>query len=417
MSAPKPLSFLLISDVHFGPLASSADFALRDNPPKHEIKGAAPMKASLIRALSNTQLSAILASGDLTSAGRPAEFKECASVILQVGADLGIQGKNVFLAFGNHDVDWRVSSLAAEDGKPKDPLYADLAAHVGPIFIQNPPPSEKGPLPGAAIYERDDFFLFVLNSGYYCAHDQTYRHGVLKTQLAWLEQALASTGNDRWRILLLHHHPQNYPYPTVTKDISSIEEGAELMELIGKNNLDLVCHGHRHHPYLLTMMRNGWRAPVTFLCAGSLAVNDVERRQGEIPNLCHVVHLNERGPEGGARGQVITYRYTTSMGWFPGDYSREVPLDGRHRFGSIATENDRNSAAHEVIRAAASGTTDFEELPLFKLLPFSLQCMPISDLNALIRDVSFRAFSRKVVGLYPESPVLLRKVNNARLES
>jgi hypothetical protein len=57
MTVPRRLTFLLISDIHFGPSAFSADFALKDAPPKHGISGAAPMKTGLIEALSGKNIS------------------------------------------------------------------------------------------------------------------------------------------------------------------------------------------------------------------------------------------------------------------------------------------------------------------------------------------------------------------------
>lgn len=317
MTVPRKLTFLLISDIHFGPSAFSVDFALKDAPPKHQISAAVPMKPSLIEALLDKSISVLLASGDLTSTGSPSEFDQCSATVFEIGSALGLQNENIFFTFGNHDVDWRVSSLATEDGREKDPLYTKVAGKIGGIFVKNPTPSSEGPLPGCAVYERAGFALFVANSGYYCSHAQAYRHGILgEEQLKWLEGSLSAIASDDlcWRILLLHHHPQNYPYPTPTEDISCLHEGSELLELIGKSRIDIVCHGHRHHPYLRTMMLSGWTAPVTFLCAGSLAVNEVERRLGEIPNVCHVVNLESRNPDGAAIGNVLTYKYTTSLG-------------------------------------------------------------------------------------------------------
>jgi 3',5'-cyclic AMP phosphodiesterase CpdA len=413
MTVPRRLTFLLISDIHFGPSAFSADFALKDAPPKHLISGAAPMKTSLIEALSGKNISLLLASGDLTSTGSPSELEQCSVTVLEMGSALGIRNDNIFFTFGNHDVDWKVSSLATGNGGKKDPLYTKVAAEIGGIFVRNPDPYSAGPLPGCAVYKRDDFVLIVANTGYYCSHAQEYRHGILgMEQLKWLERSFSAIPDDdlRWRILLLHHHPQKYSFPTPTEDISCLQEGSELLDLIGKSKVDIVCHGHRHHPYLCTMMLTVWMAPVTFLCAGSLAVNVVERRHGEIPNLCHVVNLESRNTEGAANGNVLTYKYTTSTGWTPVLYSPEVPLDGNHRFGSIATEAERRRHARDMMESlGANNTTDFIDLPVYNSLPFSLQCLPVNLLNSLIREIAMKEFSRKVLGLYPNENVVLRK--------
>lgn len=414
MTVPKRLTFLLISDIHFGPSAFSADFALKDAPPKHEISGAAPMKTSLIEALSGKNISLLFASGDLTSTGSPSELEQCSMTVIEIGSTLGIQNENIFFTFGNHDVDWKVSSLATVKGGNKDPLYTKVAAEISGIFVSNPTPSNAGPLPGCAVYERDNFILIVANSGYYCSHAQKYEHGMLgREQLKWLEGSFSGISYDdpRWRILLLHHHPQKYSFPTPTEDISCLQEGSELLDLIGKSKVDVVCHGHRHHPSLRTMMLTGWAAPVTFLCAGSLAVDVVERSFGEIPNVCHVVNLESRTPDHAAIGNVLTYKYSTSVGWTPvSSHSPEVPLDGKHWFGSIDTEEEKREHAQgmmdPLIREDATGIID---LPSYNSLPLSLKCMPNNSLNTLIRKVAIESFSRKVIGLYPDQPVVLRK--------
>ncbi len=411
MTAPKELTLLLISDIHFGVSAFSADFAVSGSPPKHLISGAVLMKENLIDTLSSRTIDVLLVSGDLTSTGSPSEFKECYDTVSEIGRALRIRAEDTFFSFGNHDVDWRISSLANQKGAPPDDLYRHVAGALGDLFVKNPAPSSPGPLPGCATHERDQFLLIVANTGYRCAHDQKYSHGALgREQLDWLERVCKPSADDfRWRILLLHHHPHNYPYPTHVEDISSIQEGAELLELIGKSKIDIVCHGHRHHPVLHTMMRDGWYNPVTFLCAGSLAVNEVERRHGEIPNVLHLVHLEKRDEQGAAIGTVSTYKFLTSQGWTKTAYSKEVPLDGEQRFGSIAGEEERTNEARQMINSAiTSDSSDYVPLPGYESLAFSLRCLPVHFLNDLVKKVAFDSFSRKVLGLYPDE-VVLRK--------
>lgn len=410
------LSFLLISDIHFGEASFSPDFTLADKPPKHQITNAIPMKNNLIDTLKDSELNlqAILVSGDLTSTGGPAEFCACIETVHEIGERLNINKENIFISFGNHDINWRISKLASEDGYMLDKKYHEVAGRVGHIFIKNMLPKIEEPTPGSGIYERDKFVLYVINSGFYCTHDQNYRHGFLGVeQIKWLEQTLTSYKEDpRWQILLLHHHAFNYAYPTQTEDISCLEEGAELLELIGRSNLDIVCHGHRHHPIHQTMMRNEWCKPVTFLCAGSLSVNEVKRRLGEIPNLFHVVQMRLREKKiGTARGSIKSYRYITSKGWIPVEYSVEVPLEPNQPFGSISTESQQKDEVRRIIDELIKKNqdTNFIDMPNFTSLPHILQCIPSHKLNTLIKDVAFRDYERKVVGNYPDEQIVIRK--------
>ena len=72
---------------------------------------------------------------------------------------------------------------------------------------------------------------------------------------------------------MLHHHPFNYPYPTLGRDISLLDEGAELLDISGKAGINLICHGHRHHPKAHNEQRDDWKNAITFICAGSFSVN------------------------------------------------------------------------------------------------------------------------------------------------
>jgi hypothetical protein len=80
----EPLSLLILSDIHFGRLAFSEDFALKNNPPPHKITNAVPMKRNLIDTLSGENIEAILVTGDLTSTGGPSEFQACHDCVIEI---------------------------------------------------------------------------------------------------------------------------------------------------------------------------------------------------------------------------------------------------------------------------------------------------------------------------------------------
>ena len=376
----------------------------------HPIPAAAPMKEHLVKIVSSSGVvpNAFLVLGDLTSIASPSEFKGSVAVIREIAAELRIKQENVLFTFGNHDVDWRVCSLAnTTEGFPKDELYNQVAAHVGELFTKNPPGFENGPLPGSGVAVFEDFMLFVLNSGYFCVSDQDHHHGkVGPAQLAWLQTVLEHNATDpRWRILMVHHHPFNYPYPTRSNDISTLEEGA------GRYGIDIVCHGHRHHPKISTQMHASWKKPVTYFCAGSLAVNETQRNSGQIPNLFHLVSLDRRLPNEGAFGSIQTFEYAASDGWRPIHNSTETPMDHIQYFGTIATAPELRALAKAFIieqAASASGTPPgLTILPNHTVLPYELRCQSLKALNLLLPDVA-RETGWRIVGAYPSEVALMR---------
>ena len=408
--APKSIQFLLLSDIHFGE-SCSPDFSPKDHPPKHHVSGTVPMKRGLLERLKDRQFDALLVSGDLTGRASPTEFVECKATIDEIARALNIPSKNIFAAFGNHDVNWLISRLAEEPKESADPRYPEVAALIGPHFVRFSECSESGPVPGSGVFHRDDFVLFVANSGFCSSHDQKYSHGqVGKAQLDWLKTAIErAKDRSKWRVLLIHHHPFKYSYPTLVEDISCLEEGSELVDILGQSGFDLVCHGHRHHPKLFTEMRNGWASPVTFLCAGSLGANATELSNGEIPNLFHVVSLDSRDGNQAAQGNVETFRYFSPKGWVPVDNSALVPLDPLHRFGSVASDTQRTDDLKQVIaKIVASDHGEIVDMPLLGELPYSLQCLPTEELNNLLQKQANATSSHRALGQYPETVILQR---------
>ena len=110
-------SFLVLSDIHFGKFSVSSDFAALGNPPVHAISNAISMKASLIDRAREYGVEGILVSGDLTSIASPGEFLGTKQVVTEIANALSIPIANVFYTFGNHDINWRITGLATDNGE------------------------------------------------------------------------------------------------------------------------------------------------------------------------------------------------------------------------------------------------------------------------------------------------------------
>ena len=222
-----------------------------------------------------------------------------------------------------------------------------IAGMTPNVFVSHPNSATIGPMPSSALYEASDFQLFVLNSGFYCARDQQVQHGKLGIQqLDWFRQVLLQRDLGKWGILMLHHHPFLYPYPSPVPDLSDLEEGAEVLESIGAAGIDFVCHGHRHHPiHVNGNEETAGKHLITFLCTGSMGVGPAERANGQIPNMCHWVNLRQRSTTGSAEGEIHSFEYIHVDGW---TYAREVqtgcPINLIQSFGC-----DRNPLMYALL--------------------------------------------------------------------
>jgi len=378
----------LISDIHYGAMSATSELAIQGEPLQcGETLNASPLFQGLINTLKDEKPDYLFIAGDLTTSGNPLEFRNCYEKIYQLAKDINISLDNVIICLGNHDIDLRITRLIDSYKKNTGTTYSSndidfLAmnylelAHGWAVNKNTNPPDNlvhfKYPYNGApcaGVVERDDCIIFVLNSSYLCSHDESKKHGYLSNQqLQWFGDLIRkNSSSSKVKIVLLHHHPFNYPFPLPGRDISTLEEGSELYKICGECGVDLVLHGHRHHPKAKTISESGWDKPVTYICAGSLSVNATHRLHGSIPNTFHIIEYN-------SREKIIlkNYEYSYTSGWTTvKNYRDEVPLEDRILLG-------------KAINATAPETEGFiRALPVNKEIAFdSLD----NDLSYLNRD-------------------------------
>lgn len=406
----------IFADIHFGRFARSKDFAVPGQIIQDKSAGDKPMGDGLDDLLSKMQPTHIFLAGDLTSVGKPEEFYYCEKKILAMAEKIGVEIENIICSLGNHDVDWEIARIA--DDKMEHELnsggYESMSDEVhacirkgyqklaSSVALQNlnsiirTKINNEGPLPCTGICEKEEFVVFILNTGFFCIKEQLYPHGKLsEEQLEWFaEMTLKYKDDPRKKIVLMHHHPFNYPYPTPAADISALEEGAEFVKLAIKGNIDIVVHGHRHHPYVTTIQNDESEKPITFMCAGSLAVNTNHRSNGDIPNMVHFLDVDKNKDY----FVLHNFQYTGIEGWKPVQYSKGTLMDSVMRVGKIFSKEDRVAA----INTIKDRKDDFAEVE-WEDLDESLKFMSYAELNRLFKstlketDIIANDFPEKVV--------------------
>lgn len=395
----------LISDIHFGLYSRTAEFSVPGEPIQDENTGEVSLKNSLISILKETNTQYLCIAGDLTSVGSPQEFAYCENTVISIAQEAGISQDNIIFGLGNHDIDWKISELYAsyKDHSSDFPhelvkdKYRRIAAsapliNTSSIFKFN----SIGPAPCSGVVENRDFIMFILNSGWCCTRDQAVSHGKLNVdQLTWFEESLKRYKSDqRWKIVLLHHHPYVYSYPTPIFDISMLEESGLFLDVAGKNGIHLVLHGHRHHPRAETTQKNEWINPITFVCAGSLTVNSEHRSNGDIPNTLHIIELTD---EVGVL-KLLNYQYSPAQGWLPiKNNCPETPLDSKMMFGKIFNTDEINRSIQDL---------SVNEVLRWEKLDECLRFRTTNDLNQRITERL--SDTHKMIGLFPGEVILIK---------
>lgn len=402
------MNIALISDIHFGKYSRTTEFSVPgEKIDADETYGASDFKAGLISVLKSKEVEYIFVAGDLTSIGSPQEFHYCEKKILEIASEVGLSKDKIILSMGNHDIDRKVyevykqydeTILSTDVMELIKGKYQEAAATISIISLNELNTMENDiSIPFTGVIEKEKFIVFILNSAWLCSSDQEYAHGKLDSkQLDWLDKELGKFENDnRIKIILMHHHPILYPYPTPSPDISMIEEGSELMKLAGKYGINLILHGHRHHPTVKTMMEQEWKNPITIICAGSLSVNASHRNYGEIPNTLHIINL-DKGPD---EFILYNYEYSTAEGWHPlSNDSPSTPMDGEMWLGKILSNDEKMTSLKNLVEKG--------KFPIkWEDLPNDLKHIRCKELNKIINDL----FSKEYVicGSFPKENVAI----------
>jgi len=383
------MRFAVISDIHFGALSRTIELSVPGEPIVDESSGGHSLLEGLKQTLKDNDVEYLFIAGDLTSVGSPQEFYYCEEKIIEIAEAADIPKQNIICGAGNHDIDRNISKLANKDKTDESSLelvqlvkdhYQYIAANAAQLNLNKIPIPGNGPVPFSGFLENDQFITFILNTSLLCSHDQKIPHGKLsKKQLDWFEALAKEKDSDpRTKIVLMHHHPMNYSYPSPAFDASMIEEGCELVDRAGKYGINLIIHGHRHHPTALTRMEEGWKHPIAFLCAGSLSVNAKHRAYGEIPNTIHIVEIKKSE-------EIILFNYSFSSaeGWKPVEVNtRFIPLEKEMWLGKVFNDADVNSILKKYSDTVHVFKWDTLEPPL--------KYMKMTDLNNKLKSYYFR---------------------------
>lgn len=396
------MKIALISDIHFGKNSRTDEFSVPGEPIDEKTAGGISLKKGLLELLKSEDVKYIFLAGDLTSRGTPQEYYYCERFLLELAENLNLPQDHIVCAAGNHDIDRNISTISNSFENSNEDVkkiivrkYQNIAANASCLNLDKIPVLSDGVAPFSGIYEADEFIVFVLNSSILCSHSQDIPHGKVTTeQLDWFKDSCKKYENDkRTKILLMHHHPINYPYPYPSLDVSAIEEGSELINICGNNGINIVMHGHRHHPTAVTKNESGWKNPITFICAGSLSVNAQQRANGEIPNTVHIIDLQD-APE---KILLYNYKYTSAEGWFPINSSTpQAPLSKQMYLGKIYSDQ-------EISEALKIFDVD-KQLFSWEELPEELKFMNVDKLNDIIKD---RQGNKIISGKFPDEKVFI----------
>jgi len=249
---------LHISDLHFGPHHRFAD------------KEGVPGKRTLARLLIDdlrTQVKAdiagVIVTGDITWQGEETEFQAAREFFDRLKSEFALEAYHFVIMPGNHDIRWAddVADKKQPVVFPSDTAKANYRSFMTTWY--GLPPKQwlaQGrrfllgnfvtvDVVGVSSSELEQKHL----AGYGYVRSEQLQAAM--QQMGWTEGGPRTT----YRILGLHHHllpvlPEE-ELDSYEKNFSlTLDAGHVLHEALA-NGVDLVVHGHQHHPFTAAFMR------------------------------------------------------------------------------------------------------------------------------------------------------------------
>jgi 3',5'-cyclic AMP phosphodiesterase CpdA len=380
---PHVENILVLSDLHFGKFFD----------PK--FKNEAYLRELVVNCLeeSNIKPDVILCPGDLTSVGNETEFEQATGFLHSLLDHWSLDRRSLVALVGNHDVNWEVHKTL------KTSTAENLARHLS-SNVQScyhwPQFDIPGPVYGTGVVDRGEFTIIAFNSSWNCLDDDKKNGELGVKQIEWLTGLAAGPVGKKPCIVTLHHHPEPIPYPTsirsIIKDLSQVSDGQEFLHACSNFNVQLIVHGHRHHPALVNIMTKGAvQKTIPVLCAGSLSVES-KKRLSDVPNFFHLIHYSPHA----AASIVRTFNSTARGVWdskYNPDFHETInPLQGIP--GSAYSSVDVTGLHAELDLFFESAK------PLnFDAVSPNLQCKNRTEMMSIVQDYA-KKNGRRVCGEY-----------------
>lgn len=335
----------LLSDLHIGTSARGLDLCPHDLDDSAKV-GKPPDFISYFEKWARNAIDTnggpfdmLCLTGDISNTAHAEEFVFADRATQRIASALGVPDNRIFFVPGNHDVHWPVMDLKPASFWAKhrySPLFQDSLTFSRMHGLVKIGSLKEDPF--FVAWEEADAIVIGINSAAYDGPTVKPHNGIIKQQTVdEVDRYLSRFPNTdkRLRICLLHHHLEQYSEPIPDTHDPSIAVNAEnLLNTLIRHRVDLVLHGHKHHPRL-GAKQSGNGHPLVSLCAGSFSAVLHPLYYDGISNLFHIINVDGReSATGRIFGKVDTWTFTNNQ-WRAA--SGVKGLYASEAFGSAAT--------------------------------------------------------------------------------
>ncbi len=403
----KPLRLAVASDLHVGTGARAKD--LSPSPSTHQIES--NYRSTFIKFLRENTIRAdyLLCPGDVSNKAQPDEFVLASEFLLEIAEALGVAEERIAFVPGNHDVNWTSFSQYPDDktGLGAAQRYVPLT-RTSQVLSRCISKSSTSLVdePYLGFWEDEHAVLFAHNSSWNDNPDTKPHHGSISTKsLEELDRLLSARppANGQLRVFLVHHHPVQYSDPAPdSPDFSLMVNSDALLKMLGRHEIDLLVHGHKHKPHFNTYATTPY-PPLAILGSGSLSALISTRWSGIVANQFHVIAVDGRTRSGRICGTVESWSYLFSNGWQKSRIHHGI--EHRRPFGKHDTISELRSLVSPIINARR-GPKAYCSWHEIVAECSDLKYLPAETILQVLRDIE-KHFDFRTHGDTPEDIVLL----------
>lgn len=245
-----------------------------------------------LKSLSNINADYLICTGDIADKGDCKGYYDGMRYIQDLQKKLG--AKKMIVLNGNHDINLNEKDTCRHMKDFDCDIFNDSK------YWSN----------HYKILEDDNLIFLTLDTSFHITNTES-----LNTQPSFdhylfqkLNDELSKlASSDKIKIALCHHHPINHSdMDDIYKKNDVIDRGDTLLDLLKKNDFDLIIHGHKHFPKIRHY------EDLVIFCAGSFASLENVIEYGH-KNTFHILELNKVNHN--CQGIIRTWVFSHNAGW------------------------------------------------------------------------------------------------------
>jgi len=382
------MKILVVSDLHIGEVVRTKE--LCPYPKSADLKNDEKLVDTFIeKCIKNIEASGdfdyLVIPGDITNLSNLIEYKYGEKFLNKIIKSLKIPLDNVIFVPGNHDIDWSVLKGIHDEEKElrsshkyntlKDNRHS-FSKLVGIELMEEP---------YIKVWEFDDLVFVGFNSSWHDDSQNENHYGLISVkQLEELKKTLESLPNDIPRVFIVHHHLlqlKNIIPDWV--DLSTMQNGQELFNLLSEFSINFLIHGHRHVPNFSSFQNANFNH-INLLCAGSFSREIPGEIAGLATNNFHIIEF-DNFTDMKSKGKVISYAFDRIKYWIECK-SDKHQIDFINPFGNTESIDAISQKVFVFIKLKCIKKPNFYYLDLLNQFP-ELEYLTIDSKKQLIKRI------------------------------